>query len=149
MYPSLKSANAFTNGSPANACVHFDAHIFAEGSDYVFDLFGKFTIGSKDEGLALSEIGVDRGKGANGKSAGLSLLFEGESMTKLVERFLFWDENKQTLTSSRKGALQIANSHRAHKSTHCTRLSLCNQIATHHDRLNRPLLNCTGFFKPI
>mmetsp|Transcript_3719 Transcript_3719/g.6112 ORF Transcript_3719/g.6112 Transcript_3719/m.6112 type:complete len:104 (+) Transcript_3719:1247-1558(+) len=103
MYPSLKSANAFTNGSPANACVHFDAHIFAEGSDYVFDLFGKFTIGSKDEGLALSEIGVDRGKGANGKSAGLS----------------------------------------------CTRLSLCNQIATHHDRLNRPLLNCTGFFKPI
>ena len=70
MHPSLKSTNVFTDGSPTDACVDFDAHVFAEGGDDIFGLFGKFTIRGKNEGLAFAEIWVDCDEGADGKGPG-------------------------------------------------------------------------------
>jgi hypothetical protein len=69
---SLESADVVADGSTSDASVDGDLHVVSEGDDDLLDLLGELTGGSEDEGLALTELGVKLGEGADGEGGGLS-----------------------------------------------------------------------------
>jgi len=72
VHASLEGADVVADSSSSNTGVHGDVHVVAEGDDHLLDLLGQLTGGSEDEGLALTQLGVQLGQGANGKGGGLS-----------------------------------------------------------------------------
>lgn len=60
------------NASSSNAGVALDVHVVSEGEDDALDLGGQFSSGGEDEGLGLSDGGVDRLEGRDREGRGLS-----------------------------------------------------------------------------
>jgi len=71
---ALEDTDVVTDGGTTDAGMDLDLHVVAESDDDLLDLLGQLTGGSKDEGLALTELGIKLAKGANGEGGGLALL---------------------------------------------------------------------------
>jgi hypothetical protein len=74
----LESLHVITDAGATNAGVALDVHEVADGDNDLLDLPGKLTGGSKDERLALLDVGVDLledrdGEGSSLASTGLGL----------------------------------------------------------------------------
>lgn len=68
----LEGLHVITDAGAANAGVALNVHEVTDGDDDLLDLLGQLTGGSKDEGLALLDVGVDLLEDRDGEGSGLA-----------------------------------------------------------------------------
>jgi len=68
----LKSLHIVTNAGTTNACVALDIHEVTNSDDDLLNLLGQFTSRSKDQGLALLDVGIELLENRDGESCSLS-----------------------------------------------------------------------------
>ena len=71
---ALEDTDVITDGGTTDAGMDLDLHVVTESDDDLLDLLGQLTGGGKDEGLALTELGIKLAKGTDGEGGGLALL---------------------------------------------------------------------------
>lgn len=67
-----ESGHVLANVGTTNAGMALNAHEVTNGDNDLLDLLGQLTGGSKDEGLARAQVGVDLLESSNGESRSLS-----------------------------------------------------------------------------
>jgi hypothetical protein len=68
----LKSLHVITDAGTTNAGMALDVHEVTNGDNDLLDLLSQLTSWSKDQSLALLDVGVELLEDGNGESGGLS-----------------------------------------------------------------------------
>jgi len=68
----LKSLHVITNAGTTNACMALNVHKVSNSNNNLLDLLCQFTGGSKDQSLALLDVGVELLQDGDGEGGGFS-----------------------------------------------------------------------------